>query len=362
VVSLFFIVTTLLIFKQTKHYINLEYGFSTENIINIELQGNDFELVAHELDQLQGVEQIAGCQHLPATGVSSSVDLRVEGSEEEYVKMGGIYVHPNFVDMLELEIVAGNNFESFNNSKIEHEVIINEVAAKHLGFNPSAEAIGKMLEMRGKDQNVLITGVVKDFRHRLPMFEEEITPMALRNAADHFSYVNVKAVGDLSAIVNDIEHKWSAIDPSHSLEYSFFDEQMASTYQMLTDVIAIVGFFAFMSITIACLGLLGIATYTVERRIKEVGIRKVMGASEYTITLLLSKGFLKMLIVSIMIAAPLVYFVNNLWLQNFANRIDYGFGIIFAGSLIMLILGILTIGSQTWRASKSNPVETLRME
>ncbi|MCK5103756.1 MAG: ABC transporter permease, partial [Cyclobacteriaceae bacterium] len=120
--------------------------------------------------------------------------------------------------------------------------------------------------------------------------------------------------------------------------------------------------FAFLSITIACLGLLGIATYTAERRTKEVGIRKVLGAGEFKIAFLLSKGFIKMLLISIVIASPLVYFLNNMWLQNFSNRIDYGFGTIFLGTLIMLTLGILTIGSQTLRASKANPADTLRME
>lgn len=363
VVSLFFIVTTLLIFRQTKHYINLEYGFSTENIINIELQGNDFDVVSNELNQLSGVALVAGCQHLPAMGISSGASIRLKGNEEEHTNMGSFYIHPNFIDILELEIIAGNNFESYNKSNIEHSIIINEAAVKSLGFSSANEAIGAELELKGKDQNVIIAGVVNDFRHRLPMFDEEIGPMVFRNKEGQFSYLNVKTnTGNLMALVNDIEKKWAEIDQVHPIEYSFFDEQMAGTYQIFTDVIAIVGFFAFMSITIACLGLLGIATYTVERRIKEVGIRKVMGAGEFTLTLLLSKGFLKMLFISIAIASPLVYFINDLWLQNFANRIEYGFGTIFIGSMIMLILGILTIGSQTFKASKANPVDTLRME
>lgn len=363
VVSLFFIVTALLIFRQTKHYINLEYGFSTENIINIELQGNDFDVVSNEIGQLSGVEKVAGCQHLPATGISSGASIRLEGSEDEHTNMGSFYIHPNFIDILELEIVAGKNFTTYNKSNIEHSIIINEAAVTSLGFNSSIEAVGSIVELKGKDQNIMIAGVVNDFRHRLPMFEEEIGPMVFRNAEGQFSYLTLKTnAGDLKSLVNDIEKKWAEIDPAHPLEYSFFDEQMATTFEILTDVIAIVGFFAFMSITIACLGLLGMATYTVERRIKEVGIRKVMGAGEYTITLLLSKGFMKMLFISIIIASPLVYFFNDLWLQNFANKINYGFGTIFTGSMIMLILGILTIGSQTWSASKSNPVDTLRNE
>ncbi len=363
VVSLFFIVSTILIFRQTRHYINLEYGFSTDNIINIELQGNDFDVVANELKQLPEVERISACQHLPASGISSGASIRLEGNEDEHIGMGSFFIHPNFIENLDLEIIAGSNFDSYNRTDIEKSIIINEAAAYTLGFDAPADAVGSIVEMKGKEESIAIVGVVKDFRHRLPMFHEEIEPMVFRNAKDKFSYINLKvSSNDLQAIVNDIEKRWAKIDPAHPLDYSFFDDQMASNYQILSDVIAIIGFFAFMSITIACLGLLGIATYTVERRLKEIGIRKVMGAGELNITYQLSKGFIKLLIVSILIATPLVYFINNLWLQNFANRINFGFGTIFIGTLIMLILGGLTIGSQTMRASKMNPSDILRNE
>ena len=210
---------------------------------------------------------------------------------------------------------------------------------------------------------VTIAAVVKNFQFRLPMFDDKIGPMVFRNGPGHFSYINLKVNNaDLKPVVANLESKWAEIDPVHEFRYSYFDEQMANNYQLLTDIISVIGFFAFISISIACLGLLGIATYTVERRVKEVGIRKVLGAGELRIAYLLSGSFLKILLIAIAIASPLVYFINNLWLQEFANRIDYGFGTIFTGAMIMLMLGILTIGSQTWRISKTNPADTLRTE
>ena len=197
----------------------------------------------------------------------------------------------------------------------------------------------------------------------MQMFDDKIGPMVFRNGPDHFSYINLKVNNaDLKPVVASLGSKWAEIDPVHEFRYSYFDEQMANNYQLLTDIISVIGFFAFISISIACLGLLGIATYTVERRVKEVGIRKVLGAGELRIAFLLSGSFLKILLIAIAIASPLVYFLNNLWLQEFANRIDYGFGTIFAGAMIMLLLGILTIGSQTWRISKTNPADKLRTE
>ena len=363
VTSLFFIVTTILIFRQTKHYVDFEYGFKTENIINIELQGNDFEVVSNELGSIPGVSTISASQYLPATGVSYSSRLRKPGSEDDFYSMGSIYIHPNFIDNLNLEIVSGKNFDEYNNSSTEKSVIINETAVKTLGFGSANDAIGATVEIEHLDQNVQIAGVVKNFRFRMPWIEENIGSFVFRNSAVEYSYVNVKVnTDDLKGLVNEIEKSWVKIDPVHTFEYSYFDEQMAKSHQLLSDVISIIGLFAFLSITIACLGLLGIATYTAERRVKEVGIRKVLGAGEFKIALLLSKGFIKMLLVSIVIASPLVYFLNNMWLQNVSNRIDYGFGTIFLGTLIMLTLGILTIGSQTLRASKANPADTLRME
>lgn len=363
VVSLFFIVTTILIFRQTKHYINFEYGFKTENIINVPLQGNDFELVSNELSTIPEVASISACQYLPATGFSVGSNLRVAGNEDDHSSMGSIYAHPNFMDNIGLEIVSGQNFSEYNASNTEKSIVINESAVEKLGFESANDAIGEIVEIQGLDQNVQIAGVVKNFRFRMPWIEENIGPFIFRNGPNHFTYVNVKVnTKDMRGVVNEIEKRWAEIDPVHSFEYSYFDEQMARSYQLLSDVISIVGFFAFLSISIACLGLLGIATYTAERRVKEVGIRKVLGAGEFTIAFLLSKSFIKMLLISILIASPLVYFLNNMWLQNVSNKIDYGFGTIFLGTLIMLVLGILTIGSQTLRASKANPADTLRME
>ncbi|SHG74764.1 FtsX-like permease family protein [Chryseolinea serpens] len=122
----------------------------------------------------------------------------------------------------------------------------------------------------------------------------------------------------------------------------------------------ILGFIALMAIVIACLGLLGMATYMAERKTREVGIRKILGAKDLRITLLLSKGFFKMLLVSVFIGAPLGYFMNNLWRQKFPNRVEFGMGTLLSGTAILMMLGLLTIGSQTIRASKSNPIDSLK--
>jgi putative ABC transport system permease protein len=363
VVSLFFIVTTILIVRQTRHYINFEYGFNTENIINIQVQGNDFDQLHDEFSAIPGVVRVSACQHLPASGISTTSNLRPEGSEKDFISMGSFYVHPGFIENLDLEFVAGSNFKEYNRSGTETSVVINETAVTDLGFESALDAIGQNVEMRGLDNGVVIAGVVKNFQFRLPLFDDKIRSMVFRNAPGHFGYLNLKvSTDDMKGLVSSLQKTWNVIDPVHKFEYSFFDEQMANNYQMLIDVISVIGLFAFLSISIACLGLLGIATYTVERRVREVGIRKVLGAGEFGIAYLLSSSFLKIPLISIAIASPIAYFANNLWLQEFSHRIDYGFGTIFFGAIIMLVLGLITIGSQTLRISRTNPADTLRSE
>jgi putative ABC transport system permease protein len=170
------------------------------------------------------------------------------------------------------------------------------------------------------------------------------------------------ASSGLRGTLAKLKDKWRAIDPVHPFKYEFFNEQLAVASQALFDIVSILGFIAFLAAMIACLGLLGMATYTTERRMKEVGIRKVLGANDSSIVLLLSGEFLKILMIAILIAAPLSYIVNNLWLRKFPNRVDFGLGTILAGTLVLLVPGLITIASQTLRASRRNPVESLKTE
>jgi putative ABC transport system permease protein len=363
VVSLFFIVTTMLIYKQLNHYLNFEYGFSTENIVNIELQSNDYEVMVNELSSIPGVTDISACEYIPATGISNGINIRKEGSEDEHIQMTRINVDDKFIPNLNLEVLYGNNLPETTEQSDGQFFVVNEVAAKNLGYEDPSEIVGKAVEVLNSDQPRQVIGVVQDFRFGLPMLDKEIGPLVLLSNSKEFSFLNVKVHStNLMETVEELENKWKEVDPVHEFKYDIFDEQMAGTNQAIVDIVTIVGFVTFLTIIIACLGLLGMATYSVERRIKEVGIRKVFGASDKEITLLLSKGFIKLLIISIIISAPLTYFINNLWLQNFPNKVNFGIGLVSLGALILLVLGLLTISTQTLQASQSKPVNTLRNE
>lgn len=362
VISLFFITTSILIYNQVKYFLEFEYGFNAHNIVNIPLQGNDFRKVSEELRSVPGVSAVSGSDIVPATGTENGTSLRISGSEEEYKSVGVLLTDENFADNLSLELVAGKDLPVVTDS-MSRSILVNEAAVKALGYSRPAEMIGQLLESKWDSVDLEVVGVVKDFRFKMLLNEDRIGPLMIRNQPGNFQYANVKiASSDLPRTLSALEKRWKQVDAVHPFKYEFFDDQLAAMYRGIFDLVSILGSIAFLAIVIACLGMLGMATLTAERKKKEVGIRKVLGAETLGIALLLSREFLAMLVISVCIGSPMSYFINNLWLQKLPNRIDFGFGTVFLGSLILLVLGAITIGSQTLRASRRNPVETLKME
>ncbi|MEO9482753.1 MAG: ABC transporter permease [Ekhidna sp.] len=361
VVSLVFIVTSMVIYNQFKHYTAFEYGFNSENLINIPLQSNDYEMLVNEFSSISGVTKISACDHIPATGTTNITELKNRDEELDPFVMLQLNIDRQFISNLDLELIAGQPFSTTALEEGRH-IIINESAVEKLGYETPQDAIGELWKKKN-DQSLQIIGVVKNFRASLLINGDNIRPLVLVNNAEEFNYLNVRiSEGNPQGTIASLEEKWKSIDPVHEFEYEFFENELANTNLAIFDVVSIVGYISFLAILIACLGMLGMATYTTERRTKEVGIRKVLGAAEMTIVFILSKSFLKLLSISILIAAPLSYFINSFWLDNLPNRVDFGFGTVVIGSLLMLGLGLITIGSQTFRAARQNPVESLKDE
>ncbi|NOS92425.1 MAG: FtsX-like permease family protein [Cyclobacteriaceae bacterium] len=362
IVSLFFITTSILLYNQFKHHLAIDYGFNAKQIVNVKLQGNEYSKVSNELSKIPGVASISACDYLPATGTQNNTALKIAGSEKDYLGVTVLVTDEKFMETLELKIIAGKNLPD-SSSAHNRFILLNESAIQKLGYQHPSEIVGELMEQHGSKEMVEVVGVVQDFRFRMPSEQEVIAPIMIHNRPSSFRYANLKIISnDRTATIARLEEAWKKLDPIHPLDYQFYDEQLAETNQGFVDIVSIIGSFAFLAITIACLGLLGMATYTTERRSKEIGIRKVMGAGDLSVALLLSKGFLKMLLVSICIGAPFSYFINNLWLQHFPNRVEFGFGTVLLGIFVLLGLGLVTIGSQTFRASKRNPVESLKSE
>jgi putative ABC transport system permease protein len=358
-VSLIFIISTVLIFHQFTHYLKFKYEFTSNNIVNIPLQGNDYRMVARELNAVPGVDKISACEYIPSTGRSEGTNLKRADTKDEYISMTALRTDENFISLLQLPLVAGKGLPAGDTGRY---VLLNESAVKALGFNTPSTAVGTFLRPAGNDSStVQVAGVIKNFH--LGLDHDQIEPLVLQNIPTLLKFVNVKiASADLRGTVSALEKKWRTIDPVHPFQYQFFDDQLAAVSQGLFDIVSILGYMAFIAITIASLGMLGMATYTTERRIKEVGIRKTLGGKELGIVMLLSKEFIQVLVIAILIAAPLSYFLNSLWLNKFPNRVTLGWDTILTGILILLIPGLAAIGSQTLRAARRNPVAALRTE
>lgn len=360
VVSLVFIVTSMVIYNQFKFYTEFEYGFNSENIVNIPLQSNDQKMLVNELRSVAGVTNISACDYIPATGVTNTTEFISVDEDSDPIVMLQLNVDQSFISILGLELIAGEGI--YNSNEAGKHIVINESAVEKLGYENAQEAVGNIWGKK-RGRSVKIIGVVKNFRASLLVNGDEIRPLVLANDPSTFNYLNVKiSEGNPLRTIADIEQIWKKVDPVHEFEYEFFDNELANTNLAIFDIVSIIGYISFLAILIACLGMLGMATYSTERRMKEVGIRKVLGAEEIKIVLILSKSFLKLLTISILIAAPLSYFINQFWLDNLPNRVDFGFETVVIGSLLMLGLGLLTIGSQTIRAARQNPVESLKNE
>ena len=362
VISLFFITTSILVLNQFRHFMHFDYGFEPKNIVNVQLQGHDYRLVSNELSAVYGVSTISASDVIPAAGTSNGTQLKKVGSNNEFTDCRILNADEHFAHNMDIPLIAGRSLPTESQSN-NHLILVNEAAVHAFGYQNPNDILGLTLESKWGGDALEVVGVVADFRYDMPINTDKIRPMIIRNQPETFQYLNVKiASTNVMPVVKALEQKWKTIDPVHPFEYEFYDDQLAAANRGIFDLASILSFIAFLAITIACLGMLGMAIYAVERRTKEVAIRKVLGAVDLGLAFLLSKEFLRILAISIAIGAPLSYFVNNFWLEKFPNRVAFGFGTIFLSTFILFVMGVLTIGTQTIKASRENPVNSLKME
>jgi putative ABC transport system permease protein len=190
---------------------------------------------------------------------------------------------------------------------------------------------------------------------------DEIEPLALKFNPEGFAVLQVKYSGAPENAARAIETAWSKVNPNQKIDYKDFEEEVKGFYKtVFSDFVSIVGVISFMAIVISCLGLLGLATYATETRMKEISIRKVLGSDSASLVFLLSKSFMALLLIAVILAVPVSWLLNNLWLEHIAYRTTLGVGVIATGVLILVVLGTVTIGSQTLRAAFANPVDSLK--
>ena len=358
-ISLVFVIVVSSLWQQLKYAMKTEYGFDKENIVEIDLQGQDYRALAAEIARDHRVVQVSASSHTVGTWEDYSVDFR-KTRDAEPVEMRNFFIDQNYIPNHGLQLVAGKNFPTDASTERQQFVILNEKALEFLALGSPQEALGKTLWLNDSTE-IAVHGVVKNYHFRPLTYN--IGPLALLYAPQYFGQLDVRlAPGDPSGALANIEGLWKKFDPIHPMEYTFLDQELRACYTEMEMMTSMIGFFGLLAISIACLGLLGIVTFTVETRGKEISVRKVIGASVTDLALLLSRNFLVLLSIAIFIALPVGYFLANQLLQFFAYRISIGPGLLLGSAVGLLMLGLLTVGFQTIRAALSNPVEKLRSE
>lgn len=357
--SMIFILSVSLVYRQLDLFVSADHGFSLENKINIRLNETSADLLKTELLKHTNIQSVSASSHLPSTGMHYATNFR-KSLEEEEMEFAYFNVDEDYISNMDIEMVAGGNFPETTPENQRNYILINEKASKDLGYKSALDAIGEQL-LRSDSSKVEIVGVVKDYNH--DMMIQEIGAMALLYDQDRFNVLQVQYHGDQTEATKTIESAWAKINPTLKVDHRVFEEEVRMMYDLIFgDITRFVGAITFLAICISCLGLLGMATYTTETRMKEISIRKVLGASERSLVYHLSKGFLSLIAIAIVIALPLAYFINNLWLQHMAYRVEMSLGLVIFGILVLLLLGLITIGSQTLKAAFVNPVDQLKNE
>ncbi|RAK00189.1 ABC-type antimicrobial peptide transport system permease subunit [Larkinella arboricola] len=362
--SLIFITTTLIGYKQYRGFLSFDLGFTTENILNIRMQGNKSTLLKKELAEIPAVSQIATSRMITSLGSLYGATLKYkEKDKQDSAKVWINFVDENYLPLHRHRFLAGTNFKNRPTSGNETEVIVNEQVLKRFNLadrNPS-KAVGKQVIM--DDKPLTIVGVLKDFHYGT--MDQKIEPTVFRYSAEESGgYLNVGIQSDdYPAALASIESAWQKIDRVHPLDAKFYDDQIEDAYRQFEVMVKVIGFITFLAICIASMGLFGMVVFTTETRLKEISIRKVMGASEGSLIFQLSKGFLLLLVMAALVALPVTYFFfDQFVLTKFVYHQPIGVSELVISVLVVMALAFLLIGSQTLKAARSNPAKVLKNE
>ena len=358
-VSFFFIITTLVVFLQVRHVDRIDRGFQAGNILNVELKKVDFGVFKQEISGYPGVAGVSASDSILCTGSRGIMKVKTPESPD-LREIDGLIVDEDFLTNFGIPLLAGRPFPPRKGREDESFTIINERALSFLHLGSPAEAIGRRLVFGG-GRSLEIIGVVRDFAYQRT--DQEIRPLVLRIMPEYFRYANIRvANGDPGPLLDLIAEKWKALEPYEVFNYSFLEDQISAYQEEGKDLVRALGFLSFLAILIAFFGLLGMAIYDMDARVKEIGIRRILGASSARLVIALSRNFLFLLLLGAALGTPAAWIVSHMILQTSANRISLGPGIFGAGLLLMLVLGLTTVLSQTVRAAAANPVDSLKYE
>jgi putative ABC transport system permease protein len=368
VIAQVFIMATILVSKQITYSLNKDMGFKKDSIIHLGLNYYD-TIKSHKyvfMDKLKyipGISMISLSNNPPSSNSTwSNTVTYKDGKKEIQTDVQMKMADTNYVKLYHIKLLAGSNITQSDTS---NQFLINETYAHILGFQNLQHAIGKYVYWNN-NKPVIIAGVIADFnQHSL---HEPLKPLMIANGTNNARTINILLQPQnpegtaWKSTISQIEKVWKEMFPDDDFVYSFFDQDIAKYYDEEKHISSLLMWAMGLAVFISCLGLLGLVIYTTTQRTKEIGVRKVLGASVSQIVTMISKDFLLLIVIAFVIAAPLAWFGMHQWLQNFAYRTDISWWVFALGVAVMIVIALLTLGFQTIKAAIANPVKSLRSE
>lgn len=368
VIALVFIISAVIVGRQLQYAVTTDMGFNKDAVVLINIptkyvfdkkyENKQFPLLA-ELKAIPGIQNISlGSEPMTDGYSSSQYEYQEDGKAPVKRQVYKKWIDTAYLNLYGIKLLAGRNLLA---SDTTNEFVINETAVKAFGFTSPEDAVGKYIGQPG--QKFPIPGIVKDFH--MQNFYTSIDPMAFEADKGNLFTFNIKLGTDASAwqqTLKAIEKKWYQFYPPETFSYKFYDETIEQMYQQERHLAILINLATAISIFISCLGLFGLAVLTVFQRTKEIGIRKVLGASVSGIVQLLSKEYVVLVIIAIVISSPVAWWLMNKWLQKFAYRIPVQWWMFAVSGFVAVFIALVTVSTQAIKAAIANPVKSLRTE
>lgn len=358
------IIGTLIIAKQMNYFIHQPLGFDKTAIVNIPFPADSIgtsklDYLRRQVSEIKGVQNISFSSNTP---VEDDNDMWGTFKFDNAAKETDFYAITKFADdkylpTYKLPLVAGRNLQPSDTAR---EFLVSEKLVKSLGIVDQQKILNKKINLWGSI-NGQVVGVVKDYNNR--SFRRDIAPVMITTIKGGYSQAGIKLItADISSAMRSIEKTWNQTFPEFVFEYKFLDDKIESFYKQENQLSQLYIIFAVIAIFLSCLGLYGLASFMAVQRIKEVGIRKVLGATSRSIVYLFSKEFIILISIAFVIATPLAWYFMNKWLQDYVYRIDISWWVFIIGGVASIIIALATVSFQAIKAAMTNPVKSLRNE
>ncbi|MBE7172078.1 MAG: ABC transporter permease [Williamsia sp.] len=364
-ISIILIISTAIVFQQLHFMQQKSLGFNKDRLLTIRYNGalnNTYESFRTSLLADASVREVGRSSRIPSGRLLDAMDSQIDRGDSlapSKADIKFINADEHFLSTYGVHMVEGRGFRGEQGTDTA-SFLINEEAVKALGLKSNREAIGKPFRYGGRPGTLV--GVFNSFHFE--SMHQRILPLVVQEAKPPFGYANIsiKVAGNIPAAISHIEKTWKQFAPEVPFDYTFLDDRFARLYESEQRQGAIFSLFSCIAIFIACLGLFGLSAFTITQRMKEIGIRKVLGASTRQIVQLLSKDFLLLVLIAAVIAFPVAWYTMNSWLQEFAYRIPISAWVFAAAAIIAALVALVTIGIQAVKAALTNPVQNLRTE